>query len=148
MKEARTAAMLKQYEKENIELRNHIFSLQGEVYGARLAAKYLDKELAGRCVLQVLLMLTRGGSSKVFLGGGVLVRAPVDNFLGEKNFRTSTLSIFQIRTLEMPFPAIWAFLYPPCTHVDQGQQGCAPLCTPPINPPLMLTLQNQSNFNY
>jgi hypothetical protein len=70
MKEARTAAMLKQYEKENIELRNHIFSLQGEVYGARLAAKYLDKELAGRCVLQVLLMLTRGGSSKVFLGGG------------------------------------------------------------------------------
>jgi hypothetical protein len=48
MKEARTAAMLKQYEKENIELRNHVFSLQGEVYGARLAAKYLDKELAGR----------------------------------------------------------------------------------------------------
>ena len=51
MKEARNAAMLKQYEKENIELRNHVFSLQGEVYGARLAAKYLDKELAGRFVL-------------------------------------------------------------------------------------------------
>jgi hypothetical protein len=51
LKEARTTAMLKQYEKENIELRNHVFSLQGEVYGARLAAKYLDKELAGRCVM-------------------------------------------------------------------------------------------------
>lgn len=50
IKEARTATLLKQFEKENAELRNHIFSLQGEVYGARLAAKYLDKELAGRCV--------------------------------------------------------------------------------------------------
>ena len=29
------------------------------------------------------------------------------------------------------------FLHPPCTPVDQGQQGCAPLCTPPLNPPLM-----------
>ena len=28
------------------------------------------------------------------------------------------------------------FLHPPCTPVDQGQQGCAPLCTPPLNPPL------------
>ncbi|CAB4008065.1 Golgi-associated PDZ and coiled-coil motif-containing -like [Paramuricea clavata] len=55
MKEARTAAMLKQYEKENIELRNHVFSLQGEVYGARLAAKYLDKELAGR-IQQIQLL--------------------------------------------------------------------------------------------
>lgn len=39
---------MKQIEKENDMLRKHIFSLQGEVYGARLAAKYLDKELAGR----------------------------------------------------------------------------------------------------
>ena len=30
------------------------------------------------------------------------------------------------------------FLHPPCTPVDQGQQGCAPLCTPPLNPPLVL----------
>ena len=48
MKEARMECQIKQIEKENVGLRNHIFSLQGEVYGARLAAKYLDKELAGR----------------------------------------------------------------------------------------------------
>lgn len=48
MKEARMECQIKQVEKENVGLRNHIFSLQGEVYGARLAAKYLDKELAGR----------------------------------------------------------------------------------------------------
>jgi hypothetical protein len=70
-------------------------------------------------------------------------------------------NILKIRTLEMPFSAIWAlnyelqfdfkkrknlgncaiflnliFLHPPCTPVDQGQQGGAPLCTPLINPPL------------
>ena len=48
MKEARMECQIKQIEKENVGLRNQIFSLQGEVYGARLAAKYLDKELAGR----------------------------------------------------------------------------------------------------
>lgn len=48
MKEARMECQVKQLEKENTGLRNHVFSLQGEVYGARLAAKYLDKELAGR----------------------------------------------------------------------------------------------------
>ena len=48
MKEARMDCQVKQLEKENTALRNHVFSLQGEVYGARLAAKYLDKELAGR----------------------------------------------------------------------------------------------------
>ena len=48
MKEARMDCQIKQLEKENTGLRNHVFSLQGEVYGARLAAKYLDKELAGR----------------------------------------------------------------------------------------------------
>ena len=48
VKEARMDCQVKQLEKENTALRNHIFSLQGEVYGARLAAKYLDKELAGR----------------------------------------------------------------------------------------------------
>lgn len=50
MKEARMNCQAKQLEKENTALRNHVFSLQGEVYGARLAAKYLDKELAGRYV--------------------------------------------------------------------------------------------------
>ena len=48
MREAQLDCQAKQLEKENTELRNHVFSLQGEVYGARLAAKYLDKELAGR----------------------------------------------------------------------------------------------------
>ncbi|OUC40443.1 hypothetical protein D917_04065, partial [Trichinella nativa] len=32
---------------ENENLRKYISALQNEVYGARLAAKYLDKELAG-----------------------------------------------------------------------------------------------------
>lgn len=33
---------------ENTALRNSILALNSEVYGAKLAAKYLDKELAGR----------------------------------------------------------------------------------------------------
>lgn len=33
---------------ENAALRNSLLALHSEVYGARLAAKYLDKELAGR----------------------------------------------------------------------------------------------------
>ena len=33
---------------DNRRLRNLVFALQSEIYGARLAAKYLDKELAGR----------------------------------------------------------------------------------------------------
>lgn len=36
--------------KENDSLRRYILGLQGELYGAKLAAKYLDKELAGRYV--------------------------------------------------------------------------------------------------
>ncbi|XP_073229280.1 Golgi-associated PDZ and coiled-coil motif-containing protein-like [Porites lutea] len=55
MKETRMECQIKQIEKENVGLRNHIFSLQGEVYGARLAAKYLDKELAGR-IQQIQLL--------------------------------------------------------------------------------------------
>ncbi|XP_029202911.2 Golgi-associated PDZ and coiled-coil motif-containing protein-like [Acropora millepora] len=55
MKEARLECQTKQLEKENTGLRNHVFSLQGEVYGARLAAKYLDKELAGR-IQQIQLL--------------------------------------------------------------------------------------------
>lgn len=35
-------------EKENQKLQAQIINLQSEVYGSRLAAKYLDKELAGR----------------------------------------------------------------------------------------------------
>lgn len=34
--------------KENKKYRQMILAMQNEVYGARLAAKYLDKELAGR----------------------------------------------------------------------------------------------------
>ncbi|KAM6965225.1 Golgi-associated PDZ and coiled-coil motif-containing protein [Aplochiton taeniatus] len=43
------------HKKENEALRRHIAVLQAEVYGARLAAKYLDKELAGR-VQQIQLL--------------------------------------------------------------------------------------------
>lgn len=46
--EARLEADLRLYKKENEALRRHMAVLQAEVYGARLAAKYLDKELAGR----------------------------------------------------------------------------------------------------
>jgi hypothetical protein len=35
-------------EKENEKLKAQIINLQSEIYGSRLAAKYLDKELAGR----------------------------------------------------------------------------------------------------
>ncbi len=48
--ESRIEAEIKELRKENSELKQYILALQGEVYGARLAAKYLDKELAGRCV--------------------------------------------------------------------------------------------------
>lgn len=50
-REAKMDAELKELKKENEDLRDYILQLQGEVYGARLAAKYLDKELAGRSVL-------------------------------------------------------------------------------------------------
>jgi len=37
--------------RENSDMKQYVLALQGEVYGARLAAKYLDKELAGRYVI-------------------------------------------------------------------------------------------------
>lgn len=37
-----------EFEKENAKLKTQIVNLQSEIYGSRLAAKYLDKELAGR----------------------------------------------------------------------------------------------------
>ncbi|XP_017783219.1 PREDICTED: uncharacterized protein LOC108567333 [Nicrophorus vespilloides] len=42
---------------ENVTLRNNVLALNSEVYGAKLAAKYLDKELAGR--IQQLQLLGR-----------------------------------------------------------------------------------------
>lgn len=42
---------------ENSSLRNTVLALNSEVYGAKLAAKYLDKELAGR--IQQLQLLGR-----------------------------------------------------------------------------------------
>jgi hypothetical protein len=45
---AKLEAEVQELRKENSELRQYVLALQGEVYGARLAAKYLDKELAGR----------------------------------------------------------------------------------------------------
>lgn len=53
MKEAQLEAEVKLLRKENEALRRHIAVLQAEVYGARLAAKYLDKELAGRHVKSI-----------------------------------------------------------------------------------------------
>jgi golgi-associated PDZ and coiled-coil motif-containing protein len=38
---------------ENYRLTNILNSMHGEIYGARLAAKYLDKELAGRLAVEV-----------------------------------------------------------------------------------------------
>ncbi|KAG2467856.1 GOPC protein, partial [Polypterus senegalus] len=55
VKEAKLEAEVKLLKKENETLRRHIAVLQAEVYGARLAAKYLDKELAGR-VQQIQLL--------------------------------------------------------------------------------------------
>ncbi|XP_041352501.1 Golgi-associated PDZ and coiled-coil motif-containing protein-like [Gigantopelta aegis] len=52
---SRLEAELKGLRKENSELRQYILALQSEVYGARLAAKYLDKELAGR-IQQIQLL--------------------------------------------------------------------------------------------
>lgn len=53
--EAKLDAEVRLFKKENEALRRHIAVLQAEVYGARLAAKYLDKELAGR-VQQIQLL--------------------------------------------------------------------------------------------
>lgn len=55
VKEVKLEAEVKMLKKENEALRRHIAVLQAEVYGARLAAKYLDKELAGR-VQQIQLL--------------------------------------------------------------------------------------------
>ncbi|CAH1799880.1 unnamed protein product [Owenia fusiformis] len=55
MQMARLEAELKELKKDNHELRQYVVALQGEVYGARLAAKYLDKELAGR-IQQIQLL--------------------------------------------------------------------------------------------
>lgn len=45
---AQYKAEIAQLQFENAALRNEVLSLTSEVYGAKLAAKYLDKELAGR----------------------------------------------------------------------------------------------------
>ena len=58
MVEVRMDAEIKELRKETAELKQYILALQGEVYGARLAAKYLDKELAGRLVVKISLTAT------------------------------------------------------------------------------------------
>ncbi|XP_071955854.1 Golgi-associated PDZ and coiled-coil motif-containing protein-like isoform X2 [Antedon mediterranea] len=55
IKEARLEAEVNEFIKENERLKHHVLALQGEVYGSRLAAKYLDKELAGR-IQQIQLL--------------------------------------------------------------------------------------------
>lgn len=41
--------------RENATLRKYVQALHSEVFGARLAAKYLDKELAGRLAGDALI---------------------------------------------------------------------------------------------
>ncbi|VDK77181.1 unnamed protein product [Anisakis simplex] len=48
---AKLQAEVELLRKENERYRQMMLSMQSEVYGARLAAKYLDKELAGRYTL-------------------------------------------------------------------------------------------------
>jgi hypothetical protein len=57
MESAQYRAENEQLQMENAALRKSILSLNSEVYGAKLAAKYLDKELAGR--IQQLQLLGR-----------------------------------------------------------------------------------------
>uniref|UniRef100_A0A6P7HCY9 Uncharacterized protein LOC114349341 n=1 Tax=Diabrotica virgifera virgifera TaxID=50390 RepID=A0A6P7HCY9_DIAVI len=54
---AQYKANIMQLQSENATLRNEILALTSEVYGAKLASKYLDKELAGR--IQQLQLLGR-----------------------------------------------------------------------------------------
>lgn len=54
---AQCKAETAQLRSENAALRNEVLALTSEVYGAKLAAKYLDKELAGR--IQQLQLLGR-----------------------------------------------------------------------------------------
>ncbi|KFD54309.1 hypothetical protein M513_04851 [Trichuris suis] len=53
----RIMSTMEQMKKENKKMRTYISALQSEVYSARLAAKYLDKELAGR--IQQIQLLSR-----------------------------------------------------------------------------------------
>ncbi|RMZ95844.1 golgi-associated PDZ and coiled-coil motif-containing -like [Brachionus plicatilis] len=48
MKIASLESELNEFKKENDYLKHQLVDLNSEIYGARLAAKYLDKELAGR----------------------------------------------------------------------------------------------------
>lgn len=66
VKEAQLEAEVKLLRKENEALRRHIAVLQAEVYGARLAAKYLDKELAGRYVKSIHVLSVGFCCYKVF----------------------------------------------------------------------------------
>ena len=54
---AKMEAELMLLRKDAQHMKRYIFSLQGEVYGARLAAKYLDKELAGRLKLEIFKII-------------------------------------------------------------------------------------------
>ena len=55
-REYRLQAEVELLRKENIDLRYHIDYLQSELYAARLATKYLDKELAGRLVYVMIIL--------------------------------------------------------------------------------------------
>jgi len=58
-------AEMQELKRENSDMKQYVLALQGEVYGARLAAKYLDKELAGRYVTSCVLCVVYGISQAV-----------------------------------------------------------------------------------
>lgn len=60
--EARLGAEVNQLRKENVQLREWLVDLQSDLFGANLATKYLDKELAGR--IQQIQLLSRDPKGK------------------------------------------------------------------------------------
>ena len=103
--EARLEAEVRLFKKENEALRRHMAVLQAEVYGARLAAKYLDKELAGRW---------GAGAHNTFLGWSWVH----DYHLLNLNLNNCKVSISWLSSAGVPFLPI------PSQHT-RTHTGCA-----------------------
>ena len=64
-------AEMQELKRENCDMKQYVLALQGEVYGARLAAKYLDKELAGRyAIISHIQHLNKHSCRSMFSIGG------------------------------------------------------------------------------
>lgn len=61
---AQMEAEMQELKRENSDMKQYVLALQGEVYGARLAAKYLDKELAGRYDIYLIYVMSRIGVNR------------------------------------------------------------------------------------